>query len=113
MNLPVDPGFAFDYLAILQVKSSKGLVVSKELILVGGELKRQCPGNFEAILDSPEYYELLEANRVTFELVDLAKIDQCKASEVDQSNYRRYLAKVALQERFWPANPVLERKTER
>lgn len=111
--LPVDPGFAFDYLAILHVKKQRGLPVSSELIEVRKAIESQCDSASIMAGDSVEFFQLIRANSETFDLVEMAKKDQCKASEVDAANYRRYLAKKALQERFWPSEPILEQKTER
>jgi hypothetical protein len=62
------------------------------------------------ILESTEFEELCEANRETFRLVDLAKEDKVKASDVDKANYKRYLKKIALQKKFFNTD-VKETKT--
>jgi uncharacterized protein YukJ len=53
------------------------------------------------ILDSDEYSDLCLANLQTFELVDAVKENPCLGKEVDASNYKRFLAKKALQERWF------------
>ena len=61
-------------------------------------------------MESVEYKKLYEVNTKTFEAVDDAKEDGVKASYVDKCNYERYLAKVALQERFFPEEDMKENK---
>jgi hypothetical protein len=68
--------------------------------------------NLDAILKSSEYFDLHEANRLTFEAIAKAGQDQIRASEVQQVNRKRYLAKRALQEKFWPDQDLMESKTK-
>ena len=101
INLLVDEGYAFDYLSILEIKSMKNgnkefYNICKENIIYQIGLY-----NFLEIESSNEYKNLLEANLNTFNLVDAVKTNSCLGKEVDESNYQRYLNKMALQKKFF------------
>lgn len=104
----------FDRLTILEVKHMNSLNVEADRT----ELRRFLFRNLgtelmDLVLRSWEYQELLESNFEVFKLVDKATRDECKASEVDKANQRRYNAKKELQERFWPTEPLTEVKSKR
>lgn len=104
INLPVDEGYAFDYLSILALKWAYDPTNKDKLnifTLVTTQIHNQLGDLFLLIRESDEYKELASANRETFELVDLAKEDKVKASDVDKANYKRYLKKIALQKKFF------------
>lgn len=109
--LPVDEAYAFDYYAILCAKSSKRLPVGNIKNMVWKAMKDSCP-RFEEILESPEFAALLAANEHTFDMVEKAIKDECKASEVDAANCLRMKAKAALQAKFFGGN-LTEFKTAR
>jgi hypothetical protein len=101
INLLVDEAYAFDYLSILEIKSNKNgdkIVYNhcKENITSQVGLYQ-----FLEIESSKEYKELLEANLNTFNLVDAVKSNPCLGTEVDKSNYERFLKKQALQKKFF------------
>ncbi len=104
--------YAFDYLSILEVKRNKN---KTELNINNYQncydfIKKQLDTNmFNDIMISKEYNDLYSANLNTFNAVDLVKNDSILGSTVDSYNYARYLAKVALQERFFP-EPLSEVK---
>lgn len=115
INLPVSEAYAFDYLAILLVKMMVPLPTAAEeaakcrdsiMDQIGGEL-------MWSVMGSPEFERLVSSNRSVWNFVGKAAKDECKASEVDQANQRRYEAKKALQSRFWPDKPLAEVKAER
>lgn len=108
ISLKVDEAFAFDYLSILQVKF--GLDKNEETKKVKRAIFDACCKNlevelgqelFERIFESKAYAQLYVANLDTFNLVDKAKTDAVKASEVDKANYKRFLCKNALQKAFF------------
>jgi len=113
LDLPVDEAYAFDYLSILEVKmqhDSRNRGKFMVFAEVAASLKRQLRGElFQLIKISKEYQELVAANKRTFEAVDRAKKDEVTASFVDECNYHRYLAKQALQKRFFKG-PLKESK---
>lgn len=110
----LDESVAFDMLAILMVKTLNGLPAGDEYQSLDTQIRTQLGTDAVwEILDSPEYHDLLSANRLVFECVGKAKTDQITAKEVDAANHRRYLAKKALQTKFWPKSPLRELKTER
>ena len=101
INLLVDESYAFDYLSILEIKADKNgdkknYNLCKEHIISQISLYE-----FLEITSSQEYKDLLEANSNTFNLVDAVKSNPCLGTEVDKSNYERFLKKQALQKKFF------------
>jgi hypothetical protein len=112
MHITTDEGFAFDYLAILEVKMFK----------MGGTdvYIERCKNSFQSqiglikfreVYHSPEYKELYDANIETFDAVEKARYGEISAKEVDNCNMRRYNAKVALREKFFRAHEQIEKKS--
>lgn len=115
INLPVSEAYAFDYLSILMVKTFVPLPgAADEFGRCRDELAKQLGREMVwTVLRSWEYSELQKANRDVWNMVAKAAKDECKASEVDTANQRRFKAKKALQERFWPAEALTEQKSAR
>lgn len=114
IDLPVSEAYAFDHLAILYVKQEHGIVDHDYRDAVIWAMRKDIGDHvYVKALNSPLFHELLAANRAVWDLVDKATRDECKASEVDAANQRRYSAKRALQQRFWPDQPLVEVKAER
>jgi nitrogenase subunit NifH len=107
INISLDEGYVFDILAILNVKISETSGQTKDKIIANfqntsQQIKDQIGESlFNTIICSDEYKELYNANKIVFELVDKAKTDSVKASEVDIQNYERYLKKTRLQNKFF------------
>lgn len=109
--LPVDEGYAYDFLAICQVKYEKGVQEKHVFDFYSDSLRKQVGvGAHRIILESPEYAECVRVNTVTFDRVDDAKADRVKASVVHNFNNDRYIAKKNLQRRFFPDSEITERK---
>jgi hypothetical protein len=112
-TIPVDPGYGFDYLSIFAVKTNKigdekSITNYKECL---EHIALQIGYVFtNEILGSKEYENLYKANLKLFEMVDLVKEDPCKGKELDDQVYVRYLAKVALQNKFFPEKRIIEQK---
>ena len=112
LNILVDAAYAFDYYAILLVKLSKELIDSEISELFLTSLTSQLGFDLiEAIISSTEFDTLVEANKETFELVDKAKKNEVLASEVNDANFNRFLAKKALQDKFF-GKPLSEVKND-
>lgn len=111
--LKVNEAYAFDFLAILQIKFEIDPINNSEnyndCLL---EIKKQINNNgeFDNIISSQEYKNLYLINKKTFEAVDLAKQEKVSAKYVDECNYERFLAKKALQEKFFAKNEYKEKK---
>ena len=104
ISILVDEAYAFDYLAILEIKYdySKNELILDKVNECKNYLSEQLGSElFNKIINSLEYMNVIDANRKTFEWVDKAKTDSCKASDVDHSNYERCKARNALQEKFF------------
>lgn len=112
ISILVDEAYAFDYLAILEIKFEYSH--NNDILEKINECKKHLEdqlGNeqFNLIINSGEYNEVLKANKETFKWVDKAKTDSCKASDVDKSNYKRCTARNALQEKYF-SNKISEVK---
>jgi Fe-S oxidoreductase len=101
INLLVDEAYAFDFLSIFYIKRNNSDLTLKVWNECKNYIKDQIPNKFDKIIKSKEYKDLLKANQKTFKAVDEAKVDKVKASYVDSCNYQRYLAKKALQTKFF------------
>ena len=100
--LPVDAAYAFDYWSIFYIKFKMGKLPLDELNQVSSVISLQIGTElFNKIIDSNECGDLIKANQETFDLVDKAKNDSIRASEVDRANYQRFIAKQALQKKFF------------
>lgn len=115
INLPVSEAYAFDYLSILRVKSFVPLPgAHEEYSKCRDELAKQLGWDTVcAVIRSWEYSALETANMGVWNMVAKAAKDECKASEVDAANQRRFKAKKDLQERFWPTEALSEVKAAR
>lgn len=111
--LPVSEAYAFDHLAILFVKQQHGIVDHEYREAVISSLESSLGEAYQRALNSELFHLLYEANLLVWDMVDKATRDECRASEVDAANHKRYLAKLALQQRFWPASALTERKSVR
>lgn len=118
IKVSLDEAYVFDMLAILDVKKasftkekldsvlSAYSEMTSEIIEQIGEKK------FNEIIQSFEYNNLIEANKLVFDLVDRTKVEGGLAKEVDDANYNRYLKKQALQSQFF-INKMKEVKDEK
>ena len=112
-TIAVDIGYVFDMISIYDVKRARAPSDQSRLNYynaVDHLLPQIGEGLLFTVLRSFEYKHLYRVNDELFTLVDLAKTDLVKASEVDAGVYRRFLAKRALQERFFPESAKIEQK---
>lgn len=107
IKISIDEAAAFDILSILEVKTSKNhdkkfrnlyLKLLKEIKDQIGNLKTN------EILKSKDYQDLLRANENVFELVDLAKKNRVSAKDMDLANYKRFVLKTAIQQKYFNKN---------
>ena len=105
INLPVDEAYAFDYLSILKLKADldpthSGKKDAYEQCFKS--LQQQIGDTIHQILHSPEYRQLYDANRLTFDAVDKARHGGAvTAKEVDECNLLRFRCKESLQRKFF------------
>jgi hypothetical protein len=104
INIRVDEGIAFDMLSIFQIKMKSHVngynwLFNDICVAITHEKAWK-------ILDSEEYDRLLKANEKVFGLVDKAKKNKVKASDIDSGNYQRYLCKKQLQENFFDTKQI-------
>lgn len=106
---------AFDHLSILTVKAEANLPGATKHVADCMDFLASQIGWDEVckVVKSREYVNLRESNMICWNLIEKAMRDECKASDVDFANQRRYAAKKALQKRFWPERPLCEVKSTR
>ena len=116
INITVSEGYAYDLLAISQIKSDKNPKdsnASKNFDLLSKEICRQVGAELHfKILKSKEYERLYSVNEEIY-----LKIDQLKALGerygdaifIDSKNYERWVAKSNLQ-KIWFNQSVTEQK---
>lgn len=108
MKVTLPEAYIFDILSIYQVKIAKSPnnelnQANFENLLneISAEIGKE---KTSTILNSTEYNDLFIANLETFDLVDAVKTNPCLGMEVDASNYRRFLAKSALQKKWFESD---------
>lgn len=111
IRIALDDAVVFDMLAILLIKSKKGGNDDvKNYMNFLADIKEEIGlHRLYEVVNSPEFENLKVANKKVFDLVSLAKNDECRASEVDKANYERYLCKQALQLKHFN-NQLTEKK---
>lgn len=102
LKISVDYGYAFDMLAILEVKNLFLNKKNDNYLKLQNEIEFQIgQEKMQTILKSKQYQYLLAANKKVFDLVDKAQKDNGLAKQVDSANYERYTSKVNLQKTFF------------
>lgn len=115
INILVDEGYAYDYLAILQVKKSK---INSDISHANFEICQDKIASqiifelHDEIINSKEYKSLVEINNKVFDAVNKARYGIISAKEVDDLNMKRYYAKTSLQQRFFPLIELSEEKLQ-
>jgi hypothetical protein len=112
IKIEVDEAYAFDYLAILEIKrknSTKDLCTfnyQRSIIIeqIGSHL-------FEQIIMSDLYRELVKINQSIYDMIDLIRQDylEMDARVVDDANMTRFNLKRKLQDEFF-MNELIETK---
>jgi len=112
ITIKVDEGYAYDYLAILDVKRRKGVSSSEKNFKISfSHIESQIGADLHnQIYNSDEYLKLTTVNSETFDAVEKARYGSISAKEVDELNMKRYYCKIALQNRFF-SSEILEQKT--
>lgn len=109
VKISVDESYAFDYLSILSIKKNMSDECFVNWENCYDELSLQI-NNFDEIINSQEYINLLEANQITFTAVEHARYGEISAKDVDNANMLRYKRKKELQEKYFN-NKITEHKT--
>jgi len=111
ITIPVDEGYAFDYLSILQIKFKKKLISEYIYNKCKTNIINQIGYNkTNKIIKSKEYSKLLKSNETVFNMVNLAKKDKILASVVNNENYNRFLLKKEIIKKFFKDKIQLEIK---
>lgn len=107
IKLCVDESYAFEYYCILLVKYQKLYLpelISQIKIQKQNLISQIGEPMFNAVCSSDEFKKMIETNIFTFDMVDKAKENLVKASEVDKCSLMRKQAKDALQEKFFSSH---------
>lgn len=112
-TIPCSESYGFDFLSIYEVKIKKN--GGEKAVLNFNQtadhiLKQIGIFLFNNILNSEEYKNLVRINTELFDLVDAVKHNPCLGKEIDSQVYKRFLAKKALQEKFFPESEITEQK---
>lgn len=112
VKISLDEGYAYDLLAICEVKIKNNVNNAKvNYELIFNELSAQLNNLHLLILSSDEYACLVDANKKTFEAVEKARYGIITAKEVDDLNMQRFFCKQKLQLKFFPQSNILEQKS--
>jgi hypothetical protein len=107
-----DEGFAFDYLAILEVKKNNNPAQSHIWMNCVAYMSSQFPKEFwDSLISSKEYSDMVEINQKVFNAVEQARYGEITAKEVDNCNMERYNAKQKFRNKFFPESDTIEFKT--
>ncbi len=116
IKINVDEAAAYDMLAIQSIKNEHNgrlsMMEIEEHTVFSYQIGREVGQELHVvILASSEYEALRLANQRVFEAVDIVKLPYTfDARWIDGLNYQRYVAKQALQKRWFPDKPLTERK---
>lgn len=112
INIKVDEAYAFDMLAIMEIKKSKSTVDSMIFYEFLETIRYQLGDELTSdIRASESYRELLAANQLVFDMVEQINAGQRLGAEVvHEGNMARYRAKKKLQFLFF-GQDLNERKT--
>ena len=113
--LEVDASYAYDFLSIYEVKENMNptdLEAKRNTTETINFLSRQLGESVnEKIMESEEYYNLLDINMKLYNKVNEVKKNPCLGKDVDDLVYQRKIAKSKLQKTFFPFSPgVREQK---
>ena len=112
INLKVDEGYAFDYLAILEVKKNNNPSQTELWVECSACLSDQLSKElWDDLISSKEYENMVAVNQKTFVAVNKARYGKITAKEVDNCNMERYNAKQKLRNKFFPKSNKTEFKT--
>lgn len=106
IKVSLDEAYVFDLLSIYSVKIDNSDDLKKEQSLKNynnlcQEIQEQIGINkFNEILNSEEYLNLKNSNKVVFDLVDRADEHELSKLTAD-ANYDRYTKKIILQNKFF------------
>jgi predicted transcriptional regulator len=102
INILVDEAYAFDYLSILEIKKNKSSKSIDSWTVCYNHLQNQFDKEqWNILINSKEYADIVKANQLTFDAVDKAKNNLVTAKDVDFCNYQRHIAKQSFQKRFF------------
>ena len=105
LKISVDYGYAFDVLAIIEVKNKIVGKKNQNYYKLYKEIEEQIgQEKMNEVINSKEYMRLIDTNQKVFDLVDQAQKDNGLAKRVDSANYERYIVKTNLQKKFFNEN---------
>lgn len=117
ISLPLSEAFCYDMLAIASIKASfnpHNQQAATNMDALAIDIARQVGyDRHNAVVASPEYRSLLRVNREMYMRIDELKARGEQIGDavyIDDRVYQRFLAKQALQKRWFPEEPLTEQK---
>jgi len=115
LKVTVDAAYAFDMLAIAQIKAEKidSIDANWRFQDLENEIRHQISEElFYKIILSKEYTEVYNANLIVWEMVRDSRDNKVTAQEVDNANYDRHIKKMSLQHKFFNSELTEEKKRD-
>ena len=109
-HIPCSEANCFDSLSILEIKADIRVEAISNYTNLYWYLRKMFGIKFDEVFNSQEYDLLYRANSEVFRLVDLARKDEVKASQVVIANDKRMEMKLKLQEKFFKDSILNEQK---
>lgn len=113
INLLVDEAYAFDFISVLDIKKNNSSKDQENFDITCDYIRSQVGHElFDLIINSQIYNEMIEANKVIYDLIDDIRVRHIimDAKIVDDANNQRFFLKKKLQENFFNDN-LTESKT--
>jgi hypothetical protein len=110
IKISIDEAYAFDMLAIFEVKISNlsgeklAKTLEKKANMIEQFVQQIGRDKYNQIISSAEYGKMILANQKVFELIDKSKFDDGLAKVTDDANFERHIAKIALQKKFFDSD---------
>jgi len=112
INLPVDEAYAFDYLAVLEIKKNNSVQDLNNYNNCSDILRSQIgEGTFLKVIESIYYAKLVIANKLVYDYIEqIRNGEKIDGKVVDDANMSRYFLKRELQKEIFNA-ALSEKKT--
>ena len=112
INILVDEAYAFDVLSILSIKQNNSDIDFDNYIRLCDLITLQIGfDKFNTIFDSEEYFYLIDANQLIYDLIEKIRTGkQISAEIIDDLNILRYGYKRRIQEKYFNTE-LMEKKT--
>ena len=112
ISILVDEAYAFDILSILSIKQNNSTIDFNNYCRLCDLITLQIGSDkFNTIFDSEEYFYLIDANQLIYDLIEEIRAGkQISAEIIDDLNILRYGYKRRIQEKYFNTE-LMEKKT--